>query len=59
MQASDSFIGFDFVEAWTMDGNPDYPYPELIGNIHGDMPMVTPDPEMPTAMAALTIPMRF
>ncbi len=59
MQASDSFIGFDFVEAWTMDGNPDYPYPELVGNIHGDMPMVTLDPEMPTAMAALTIPMRF
>nr|MCR5353287.1 hypothetical protein [Clostridiales bacterium] len=24
-----SFVGFDFDEVWTMDGNPDYPYPEL------------------------------
>ena len=42
MQASDSFIGFDFVEVWTMDGNPEYPYPELIGNEHGGMATVTP-----------------
>ena len=42
MQASESFIGFDFVEVWTMDGNPEYPYPELIGNEHGGMATVTP-----------------
>ena len=25
---------FDFENVWTMDGNPDYPYPELIDNPH-------------------------
>lgn len=38
-----SFVGFDFDTVWTMDGNPDYPYPELIGNIHGGTSIVTPE----------------
>ena len=29
-----SFSGFDFDTVWTMGGNPDYPYPELIGMNH-------------------------
>ncbi len=44
MQASESFISFDFVEVWTMDGNPEYPYPELVGNIHGGLPGTTTEP---------------
>ena len=31
---SQSFTGFDFETVWTMDGNPAYPYPELINNPH-------------------------
>lgn len=30
MQDAESFAGFDFDSIWTMDGDPDYPYPELI-----------------------------
>ncbi len=44
MQASDSFVGFDFVEVWTMDGNPDYSYPELASNIHEGTPGATTEP---------------
>ncbi len=40
---AESFVGFDFDTVWTMDGNPDYPYPELIGNIHGGTSIVTPE----------------
>ena len=29
MQNSSNFDGFDFDTIWTMDGNTDYPYPEL------------------------------
>ena len=29
MRDAISFSGFDFVNVWTMDGDPDYPYPEL------------------------------
>ncbi len=48
MQASDSFTGFDFVEVWTMEGNSDYPYPELIGNSHvGISADPTPTPATP------------
>lgn len=37
MRSASSFIGFDFDEVWTMEGEPDYPYPELIGyHILGD-----------------------
>ncbi len=31
---SESFVGFNFGSVWTMGGNPDYPYPELVSNIH-------------------------
>ncbi len=41
---AESFVGFDFDTVWTMDGNPDYPYPELIDNIHGGTSIVTPEP---------------
>ncbi len=41
---AESFEGFDFNSVWTMDGNPDYPYPELTSNIHGGMPVVTTKP---------------
>ena len=34
MQLAESFAGFDFESIWTMEGNPDYLYPELIGNNH-------------------------
>ncbi len=30
MRSSDSFKSYDFETVWTMDGNPNYPYPELI-----------------------------
>ena len=30
MQVAAYFTGFDFETVWTMDGNADYPYPELI-----------------------------
>ena len=39
---AESFVGFDFDLVWTMDGNPEYPYPELIGNEHGGMSTVIP-----------------
>lgn len=49
MQASDSLTGFDFAEVWTMEGNPNYPYPELIGNYHvGISADPTPTPATPT-----------
>ena len=35
MCAASSFVGFDFTDVWTMEGNPDYPYPELIGMEYG------------------------
>lgn len=31
MQSQSTFSGFDFTDIWTMDGNSDYPYPELQG----------------------------
>lgn len=31
MRQQSSFVGFDFDAVWTMEGNSDYPYPELIG----------------------------
>lgn len=34
MHYAESFAGFDFETVWTMDGNPAYPYPELINNPH-------------------------
>ncbi|MGC8141273.1 hypothetical protein ACP3W2_28040, partial [Salmonella enterica] len=35
MRQQAPFIGFDFETVWTMGGNPDYPYPKLIGMYHG------------------------
>ena len=35
MEQQESFDGFDFDTVWTMGGNPDYPYPELIGMYYG------------------------
>lgn len=29
MMRAESFSGFDFTDVWTMEGNPEYPYPEL------------------------------
>ena len=37
MKQKKSFVGFDFETVWTMDGNPEYPNPEL-----KDVPMVAP-----------------
>lgn len=34
LQQASTFTGYNFSEIWTMDGNTDYPYPELIGNLH-------------------------
>ena len=34
MQQQASFIGFGFDTVWTMAGNPDYQYPEIIGFYH-------------------------
>lgn len=31
MMQKETFIGFDFTNVWTMDGNSNYPYPELRG----------------------------
>lgn len=31
----ESYVGFDFETVWTMAGNSEYPYAELIGNPHG------------------------
>lgn len=31
MKNKDTFAGFDFDTIWTMDGNKDYPFPEIIG----------------------------
>ena len=44
LMLAESFVGFDFSSVWTMDGNPDYPYPELIGNIHVGTSIVSPEP---------------
>ena len=35
MKQQSYFDGFDFDTVWTMEGNPDYPYPELIGMYYG------------------------
>ncbi len=35
MKIQSSFVGWDFSGVWTMDGNPEYPYPELQGMEHG------------------------
>lgn len=35
MQEQASFVNFNFGTVWTMEGNPDYPYPELVGMYHG------------------------
>lgn len=32
MRLKSTFEGFDFENTWTMEGNPDFPYPELISN---------------------------
>lgn len=32
MRLQSTFEGFDFENTWTMEGNPDFPYPELISN---------------------------
>ena len=32
MRLKSTFEGFDFESTWTMEGNPDFPYPELISN---------------------------
>ena len=29
MMRAESFFGFDFTDVWTMEGNAEYPYPEL------------------------------
>ena len=42
MRTQTNFIGFDFDNIWTMDGNPDYPYPELIGMEHVDAAVPLP-----------------
>lgn len=34
MHYAESFTSFDFETVWTMDGNPAYPYPELINSPH-------------------------
>lgn len=33
MRLKSTFEGFDFENTWTMEGNPDFPYPELISNL--------------------------
>ncbi len=35
MRNAESYAGFDFDAVWTMDGDPDYPYAELIGRYSG------------------------
>lgn len=44
MREAASYIGFIFVEVWTMGGNPAYPYPELIDNVHVGV-FIEPEPE--------------
>ncbi len=34
MQDAENFAGLDFETVWTMEGNPEYPYPELRSNPH-------------------------
>jgi len=36
-----SFVGFDFDTVWTMEGNPDYPYPELRAFVSEDITEIT------------------
>ena len=38
MKSASYLVGFDFNATWTMDGDASYPYPELIGMNHGDLP---------------------
>ena len=35
LMTEESYVGFDFETVWTMAGNAEYPYAELIGNPHG------------------------
>ncbi len=44
MKQQATFVGFDFDMVWTMEGNADYPYPELQGMI---MAVVPEEPENP------------
>ena len=44
MEQQDSFAGFDFDTVWTMEGNPDYPYPELIGMYYGGSSPIIDEP---------------
>ncbi|MBQ7779938.1 MAG: hypothetical protein IJ404_05530 [Clostridia bacterium] len=38
MKNQATFVGFDFEQIWTMDGDPNYPYPELSGMSHNEDP---------------------
>ena len=44
MKQQASFAGFDFDTVWTMGGNPDYPYPELIGMYYGGSSPIIDEP---------------
>ena len=44
MEQQASFAGFDFDTVWTMEGNPDYPYPELIGMYYGGSSPIIDEP---------------
>ena len=55
MKQLSSFTGFDFDTVWTMDGNPDYPYPELTGMEYiGDF--IVDPPEEPHLTGTVTLP---
>ena len=42
MREQSTFSGFDFVTVWTMEGNPNYPYPELRNpEMQADAPKLT------------------
>lgn len=34
LRAAENYAGFDFEAVWTMEGDPSYPYAELVANIH-------------------------
>lgn len=38
LRNAESYAGFDFESIWTMDGDPDYPYAELV-NLTGNTPL--------------------
>ncbi|MDO4543084.1 MAG: GLUG motif-containing protein [Clostridia bacterium] len=43
LRVQSNYVGFDFDTVWTMNGNSDYPYAELIECLHGGNPALNPD----------------